>query len=82
MENRMREEKKFQKWGRENQERHSKDMIHFFSTSKNIRIDEPCWAWCHRNLIPALRRQKQADVCEFENSLVYQENSNVARSVY
>ena len=29
-----------------------------------------CW-WWHRPLIPALGRQRQVDLCEFEFSLVY-----------
>jgi hypothetical protein len=33
-------------------------------------------------LIPALRRQKQADLCEFEASLVYKMNSRTARAVH
>jgi len=28
------------------------------------------WAWCHTPLIPALRKQRQADLCEFEVSLI------------
>ena len=27
--------------------------------------------WCHKPLIPALRRQRQSDICELEASLVY-----------
>ena len=32
-------------------------------------------------LIPALGKQKQADLCEFKTSLVYKENSRTASAV-
>jgi hypothetical protein len=32
-------------------------------------------------MIPALRREKQAEVCEFKASLVYKVNSSTARVV-
>ena len=32
-------------------------------------------------LIPALRRQRQTDLCEFKTSLVYKEISRTARTV-
>ena len=28
------------------------------------------WAWEHKPLIPALREQRQEDLCEFQDSLV------------
>jgi hypothetical protein len=31
---------------------------------------EKSWVWQHTPLIPALRRQRQADFCELEASLV------------
>ena len=33
------------------------------------------------SLIPALGRQRQADLCEFETSLVYRASSRIARAV-
>jgi hypothetical protein len=33
-------------------------------------------------LIPALERQRQADLCEFEDSLVYKTSSRTARAGY
>jgi hypothetical protein len=35
-------------------------------------------AGCHTSLIPALRKQRQADLCEFEDSLVYRLSSREA----
>ena len=34
----------------------------------------------HKSLIPALRRQKQTDLCEFKASLVYKTNSRTVRA--
>ena len=31
-------------------------------------------------MIPALRRQRQGDLCEYEDSLVYRENSATVRA--
>jgi hypothetical protein len=36
--------------------------------------------WWHIPLIPALRRQKQMDLCKFEASLVYRVSSRTARA--
>ena len=36
--------------------------------------------WYHTPLIPALGRQKLADLCEFEASLVYRSSSRTARA--
>ena len=40
-----------------------------------------CRAWRHTPLIPALRRQRQANLCEFEASLVYKVSSRTARPI-
>jgi hypothetical protein len=40
-----------------------------------------CWAWWHAPLIPAVGRQRQEDLCEFDVSLVYSEHSKIARAL-
>ena len=37
--------------------------------------------WWRMPLIPALERQKQADLCEFKSSLIYKVSSRTARAV-
>ena len=39
------------------------------------------WVWWHTPLItPALRRQRWADLCEFETSLIYRVSSRTAKA--
>ena len=40
------------------------------------------WVWCRTPVIPALGRQKQMDLCEFEASLVYIVSSRTAKATY
>jgi hypothetical protein len=47
-------------------------------TLETIDID---WAWWHMPLIPALRRQRQTDLHEFEASLDYRASSRTARAM-
>jgi hypothetical protein len=46
-----------------------------------IRIQCLAAQWWHKPLIPALGRQRQSDLCEFEASLVYRVSSRIARAV-
>ena len=38
------------------------------------------WLWWRMPLFPGLGRQRQADLCEFEASLVYRMSSRTART--
>jgi len=38
--------------------------------------------WWYMTLIPALRRQRQVELCEFEASLVYRVSSRTARAAH
>ena len=52
-------------------------------TGKGIRHFKinTCCAWWHMFLIPALRMQTQADLCEFTASLVYRVSSRTGRAI-
>lgn len=39
------------------------------------------WAWCHMPFIPALERQRQKDIYQFEANLVYIMYSTIAKTV-
>jgi hypothetical protein len=39
------------------------------------------WMWEHRPLITVFRRQRQGDLCEFEDSLVYVVSSRTSRAM-
>ena len=45
---------------------------------KNLACTGRPW---HTSLIPALRRQRQTDLCEFEASLVHKVSSRTARTI-
>lgn len=47
----------------------------------NFRNGLEPWQWWGIPLIPTLKRQRQADHCEFEDSLVYKMSSKTARVV-
>jgi hypothetical protein len=48
-----------------------------------LRFQKPtiCWMWQSMLLIPALRRQKQAELCKFKASLTYIVSSRTARVI-
>jgi hypothetical protein len=64
-----------QGWGRGGE----KEVIFvFYSKSKFKCRSGVIWVWWPRTLIPALRRQRQVDLCEFKASLVYIVSSRIA----
>jgi hypothetical protein len=46
----------------------------------SFKLKSRGWAWWHTHLIPALKRQRQVGLSEFQASLVYRENSKIARA--
>ena len=40
------------------------------------------WQWWYAPLIPALRRQRQGDLCEFKTNLVYRVSARTARTTW
>jgi hypothetical protein len=42
------------------------------------KITRSGWWWRHTPFIPALGRQRQADLCEFKDTLVYRVSSRTA----
>ena len=73
----MREEKKFQKWGRENQERHSKDMIHFFQCYGMERLPQKCILFSSLSVVNEIHAEEVMgypvfnvpDICKWEGHL-------------
>ena len=53
-------------------------MLNIRQSMKRIALLAVCWG--STPLLPALERQKQADLCEFKASLVYRESSRTARA--
>jgi hypothetical protein len=45
-----------------------------------LKKTETAWRWWHIPLIPALGRQRQVGVCEFEASLVYRVSSRASKA--
>jgi hypothetical protein len=43
----------------------------------SVKWDNACW---YTHFIPALRRQRQADLCEFKGSLIYIPSSRIAKA--
>jgi hypothetical protein len=55
-----------------------RQLYQLLQLDRNIRIRNS-WEWWCTPLIPALRRQRQVDLCEFQAILVYRESSRTAR---
>jgi hypothetical protein len=55
-------------------------LLKLQSLYKSLKLkNEVAW-WQQTPLIPALRRQKQVDLCEFKVNLVYRAISRIART--
>jgi len=48
---------------------------------KKVRLPWVTGLWWPTPLIPELRRQRQAELCEFKASLVYRVNSRTAKAM-
>ena len=49
----------------------------FILLSPTTKLCRVVWWWGHMPLIPALWRQRQADLCEFKVSLVYRTSTKI-----
>lgn len=61
-------------------------QVYQVSGQPEIHIVKLClsqwwWKWWHMALLPALWRQRQTDLSEFEASLVYEVSSKIVRAV-
>lgn len=52
-------------------------MKHLVYVVSNKDIDQACWP---KPLIPAIKKQKQADLSMFEDSLVFVESSRLTKT--
>ena len=46
-----------------------------------VRIKIEWWWWRRTPIIPALKRKRQENLCQFETSLVYKASSRTARTI-
>ena len=58
----------------------TKGYVYGWGQASLDKISAENWAWWCIPLIPALKRLRQADLCEFEASLVYRMSSRIARA--